>query len=827
MYTFSVGTIAAIINAAVAVLQLALPNVLVLTLVAALSDTHTAVTWSVVERNIQSSLWHLLLRSDSAASKHVQLSSEIITLLRPIALGLVAVAAIVTPLGLYEDIQPSTKPHLLNFVRQPDQGPFGLLTPPRSGLGFSRGCSDVGGALPAQCPGTTTLITYSNDSVTFNATIVHDDYDRWIPAQLAELYQSGLISQPSSVSSFFDIEWRWYEEHTRDNIRNQSYSVDSYHPIAPVIGESGIKVVEGLIVDTRDGGVGFRSHTVPAASDVPHGAEWEEDILFFLPETACVDTNLTLEYLVPSEDDLSGQVKQNIVDQGGFAQFSRQNPWDDGRYGDTQEDPTLRDRAYRAAWTMNALNMFFFDTSAPHTNFSSIRSHLGKRYPVNNTFSINYELAAKLMSLAMLSLDPYSGLVDVPFTPSTYSNGSLVSNETRMSGHSESSWPNPYGISTNNYTLANIGCLGFASGDWVNKTNIQVKCGLVLGPANKTSGSDNMLVEPGSTWTRPVYMCSSTTKAIIRTVHFSFRQARGAGLEALAVNSIADKHYVTNSSLPLWGVETPHMSLIQMTPFWGLIDPEMQNSANLSTVRSDHLYLPASDNSIWHNALYTDGGSSYMPATAAPAMLWESAYAPQGLYDGLQDLSGYTSLAIASRWKNMSSTTTGTAGIMNLIWTDFAANALIGTRGWLSGKDTLPPNLNMQSPLQKHAEPHAPPRSGSGSVPVRIYQRTVHYRWIYAIPAFLCLFVAGLICLSAVVAFISGKGRVSRVRHYLNRLSAGRLLVALKLEERDWESSTKLWLAMRGGRSVSLAYESVAAEEREVHVVRTKGVELG
>lgn len=217
MYSFSVGTVAAIINAIVAILQFILPNALVLVLVAILSDTHTAVTWSVVARSILSSNWPLLLRSDSAATKHVELSTAIITLLRPVALTLVGIAAIVTPLGLYEDIQPSPELRLVDFVRQHDEGPFGFLTPPRSDLGFSRQCSD-GGALPAQCPGTTTVITYSDDGNTFNATVVNDDYDRRIPTELARLYQSGLSSQPSSVSSFFDIEWRWYNKHTRDNI---------------------------------------------------------------------------------------------------------------------------------------------------------------------------------------------------------------------------------------------------------------------------------------------------------------------------------------------------------------------------------------------------------------------------------------------------------------------------------------------------------------------------------------------------------------------------------------------------------------------------------
>lgn len=52
MLNISFGGIAAIINAILAILQVVPPDALVLILVATLSDTHTAVTWSVVGRSI-------------------------------------------------------------------------------------------------------------------------------------------------------------------------------------------------------------------------------------------------------------------------------------------------------------------------------------------------------------------------------------------------------------------------------------------------------------------------------------------------------------------------------------------------------------------------------------------------------------------------------------------------------------------------------------------------------------------------------------------------------------------------------------------------------
>jgi hypothetical protein len=823
MFTLTVGNIAAIINAIITILQLVLPNALILALVAVLSDTHTAVTWSVVARNIQSSHWPLLLRSDSAETNHVHLGSKIITLLRPITLVLVAISAIVTPLGLYQDIAPSDDPQLVDFVRQADEGPFGLLTPPRSNLGFSRECTD-GGALPAQCPGTTTVIKYSNDGNVFNATVVNDDYDRRIPVQLAKLYQSGLSSQPDSVSSFFDIQWRWYNTHTRDNIANDSYLVDSYHPIDTVIGDDDFKLIEGLIVDTRNSGVGFRAHTIPVAEEIQDGAEWDEDITFFIPESACEDTNVTLEYSVPGEYDYLSTPVQKLVDQGGFAEASRDNPWDDGWYMDTQQDPQLGARAHRGAWTMNAYNMYYFGVTKPFTNFTApIDSFVGKKYAVNNSLWSYTSSAPGLMSLATLSLNPYNGLVDVPYTPVTYLNGTPMSNETYMTGFgTETSWRNPYGITTDNFTLADLGCVAFLGGDQVNSTNIQVKCGLVLGPANKSGGSNSLLVEPGSVWSRPVYMCASTTKATIKTVRFKYDPTRGSGIDRLRVQSISDKQYGSKDDMPLWGIETPKMTLNSMTPLWGLIDPQMEDSVNLTTIRADHLYLPASAVSIWQNGLQSDGGTEYMPGTAAPANIWESAYAMRdgsGDTDGLQDLSGWSSLALASRWRNLSATATGTASIMNLIWTDLAANALVGTRGWQSGNSDLPPDL--QNPLQKRADTST--HTERGQLPIRIFRPVVRYRWIYGIPAAICLLLAGLICLAALVAVISGRATTSRIRHYLNRLSAGRLLVALRFGTSDFDSGGKFWLGTSGRTELPLPrsdYQDVPTEEQ--HVVQVK-----
>lgn len=57
----TVGYVSDLIAASIFVLQTLLPNVLVVVVVGLLTKKHSAVTWSVVERNLLSSLWPVIL----------------------------------------------------------------------------------------------------------------------------------------------------------------------------------------------------------------------------------------------------------------------------------------------------------------------------------------------------------------------------------------------------------------------------------------------------------------------------------------------------------------------------------------------------------------------------------------------------------------------------------------------------------------------------------------------------------------------------------------------------------------------------------------------
>lgn len=142
--SLTVGQVSGIIAAAVAVIQILFPNALILILVGILGNSHNAVTWSVVQRNLLSSLWPTLLRTDASTGSSVNIGVRALTWLSRLSILLIAVAAVVTPLGLYEATIPSDGNVSVPFSDLKDLSPMGIGTPSRSDAGFTRACGNFG-----------------------------------------------------------------------------------------------------------------------------------------------------------------------------------------------------------------------------------------------------------------------------------------------------------------------------------------------------------------------------------------------------------------------------------------------------------------------------------------------------------------------------------------------------------------------------------------------------------------------------------------------------------------------------------------------------------
>lgn len=406
MIHLTIGYLSGVIAAIVFAVQFILPNALIVILVGLLKDKHTAVTWSVVERNLLSSHWPLFLRADSTASQGVDRSIRLLTWIRPLALLLIMIAAVCTPLGLYDDVLPDRSTQSLRMVYVPDTGPFVFGTPPRGTQFSNRKCHNS--QMPAQCPGTTdvveTSMSYDDDGSLLQGNALWDNIDMRIPKSLAKLYQSGLKDQPGSVSSFYDIQTRQYGyAQANGYMHNDNFITDGFQYLSTVVLNDAIEPFEGLIVDTKSGSIGFRNHTVPDGPGL--GAEWSEDLLFIEPDTQCVSMNVSLEFRVPMSEDYETVMNITLVDNGGMTDFVQKYQLLD--LSDTQQDPQLHNRAYKAGWMTNVYNMLTMNLARPSPDtFGYLKSHVGARYPLARSQTQAQLNGIYISSLGDAVLDP-------------------------------------------------------------------------------------------------------------------------------------------------------------------------------------------------------------------------------------------------------------------------------------------------------------------------------------------------------------------------------------------------------------------------------------
>jgi hypothetical protein len=791
MVSLTVGYVSGIIAAAHFAFHILLPNAAVLILVATIGKEQNAVTWSAIQRQLTSSAWPSLLGTDATVSEGIKFRIRLATWLPPICFIVLTAAAIVTPLGLYDTVAPLPVTQFRTFSYVPDTGPMGYGTPPRSDLGFSRSCGDY---LPLACPGTSVDITYSYNKTSgiAEANITNDNYDMRIPKVLANLYQSGLADQQQSVSSFFDIQFRQYTYMVENGVEHgKRYLVNIYRQLNTLVLNDDFEAVEGLIVDMKNGGVGFRNHTIP--DEIQYGAEWSEDILFIEPETACINTNVTREFMAPWSSFPDGAENITLVDQGGFAHINTTYPRYD--FSDSQSNPMLLERAYKAAWLTNAYNMLYFNLTRPSPHaFSYLKSEVGQHYPINVDY---FGLSSRTFSIT----SNWEDLVN----PQLYQTNNTSPTATLTN------YRNPFNITLNNYTDISILCEGAGGLDLANISNIAVECGLVYGVAKRKDGVDSLIFEPGTWWSQPIYTCASANKALIKTVQFKYNTTLGEGLKGLQVVDIANKVYSNNSEKPLWGVENPQMTLSDISPLWGLISSDLEHSVNLSTVRSERLYLPG-------YTLLSEStdvpGYQFVPGTDGPSASLSSTYDVSGSNSdsGVADYSGTFNQAMLSKWQQYSSNASTTSKILNLVWTDITANALLGTKSWNSGRN-LPSNLQKRA-----ADTTASSTESSASLPVRvpviIYTYQIRYTWIFGIPAAI-LMVLALLVLSIALAFtLSGYATRSRVREYLFHLSAGRLLAKQVYPGHvDGQAPTKIWVAGVGRKHIRLHSDGAVATD--------------
>lgn len=313
---------------------------------------------SVVGGVLNASTWPTILRTDTAATRRVDKRVVLISLFSVVSLILLAGVSIITPLGLYENISHGSYEEV-EFGYAPDLRSMGRGTPQRTDYNVSRLC---GYAPLMNCPGQ----YHGGFNVSWNGQYIpsHDD-NAWIssvvPSNISEIFSSGSKGDRSLVAGAFDIEYRSFFQ--ASNLSNQPMfpgddgpNIDNgrkrtqaaFRMYESLILNDQVNVVEGLVVDTKTGGIGFRNHTVPI--NPGKGSEWTEGLLWIQPETVCVSTNLTIEYIVPVDD--FRRMSLVVTDRGGFFGLAEDIPPINSNHAQTR--PELFARAHAGATCNNS-----------------------------------------------------------------------------------------------------------------------------------------------------------------------------------------------------------------------------------------------------------------------------------------------------------------------------------------------------------------------------------------------------------------------------------------------------------------------------------------
>jgi hypothetical protein len=321
-------------------------------------------------------------------------------------------------------------------------------------------------------------------------------------------------------------------------------------------------------------------------------------------------------------------------------------------------------------------------------------------------------------------------------------------------------------------TSTDTTCAGAGFTDVANLSNIFVTCGLLRGAPRRVDGGSQLLFEENSRWSSSLHSCAATVRATIKTVSFSVN-GTDTSLARLVVNNITEKVYATGSNMPVWGVENSGMSMDGINPIWGLISPDHKSNPNVSSTQQPSLYLVGYSGPLAHE-LSPVPTPENIPASIFPVAAMNTVF---GAISGSWpfDMVGRSSVSVFTRWQNLSQNAVGASTIVDLLWTDLAASAVVGTKGVLGHGNSGPANETTTVMIQQ-------------------YSNRVKYYTTFGIPAYVLIIVLVSATLCALGTMVFGRSSIAKVRLRLQQVSVGRVLTtllypgysSLRMSAKDW-----------------------------------------
>ncbi|KAL4883983.1 hypothetical protein BJY04DRAFT_215865 [Aspergillus karnatakaensis] len=734
----TVGEASAMINAAIILLQITFPLAVVLIIVGLLKERESAATWSVVSRSIQNSFWPTILQSDHALAHNVRTRVVVLSWSATLGTFLLIIVGVATPLGLSDKLQLGT-PHSVAWTYVQDPGALAAGTPDRAQYNYTRLCGYF------NCPGVDGgyKAWFDDDFLSkyFQFDNATDIVDLRIPGNVSDVFTSGTAGK--TIASLFDIQYRSYlfdssayteeSNFTYDDMdtlpiqNNTVYTSGSIVALQSFATNNRVELVEGLVVDTISGGVGFRNHTIPA--DIGLGVEWQEEILWIEPVTECVDLNLTIEFnkllwYAPS----IRREESFLVDHGGMSNLPDEEPLFD--LTDAQSDPKLSETSYKVAvWT----NLY----TAAYFNLTSDRvpgvAHLGAKYSLAHPNGLyrGYVPAHNEIKIAPVNGD---------FLPLPYHR----MNET---------WSD---ITSSNFTWVDLISRRYGGADVVDMSVVGIANGLLMGAPHLADGSDSLVLDQETDWVQNMMACSSAARASVKIIKFL---ANGTALQDIQVLDVADKTYRNEADMPLWAIERTNHTINLYSPLWGIVDDRYEDSDALYTRRKEKLWLPAGETFYQKRLTYL---SDSMPSGAHLKAL-SAAYdvTSDSLHEGFMRYTGYNDHGLAVKWRELSRDAKTAGKIINIIWTDIMANMLIGTKPGPYSSDT---SLGSDAGYNRL---------------VQTMERRVNYDIKYGIPAFFMLLIWICILTTASFLFLTSRVSFSALKQLSNQLAPGRIATNL------------------------------------------------
>ncbi|KAF7373474.1 hypothetical protein MSAN_00557100 [Mycena sanguinolenta] len=579
----SLGQAATVINVLIGFLHYTLALGIVALLVYFLPAVNPAVAWNVIGRKLHSSLWPTLLHTDKLRGSGFRV--VFFSYLSVLTTLLVGVAGIVMPLGLSTgaDLHAPMTTSPASFVA--DTSPIGLATSPRDNYVYGRLCGSKVGECPAGAVNTTV-----------------------IPADIVNRFNSTPYGN-------FGMQFRRYYNGATEF--HYPILLPQFATTESLILRNGIFAIDGLIVDLDNPGIGLWNHTLPVGTS--HGATWSEDVLWLEPVSECVDTNLTIDYVLENAASFSNQVDSyNLVDHGGFYNLPRDDPTLDGE----GQNINLQQHAYKGAVLSNFLTMSNLNLTARNESYE------GKTFPL--TYNQTTFFGGQTQTLNMLYMGPVN-------------TDNLTANEGDLL----------------------VLCQNYGGGDAANISTVAVHCSGFLGPPQRTDGGNPLLPGDNSTWSQRMFTCASGTRARMQTIDFTFNGTMDLNALTMTRRDI--------DTPVLWATEATGMTIAEVDLLWGRVSDSFENDPNLQTIRSDVFYVPAGATDILG---VTTGGMS----SVVPALAW-GTISNDLTNTQIVDYSGVSNYALLRKFQELilADPLNGAAQIRKLMWTDIMANNLVGT----------------------------------------------------------------------------------------------------------------------------------------------------